>query len=377
MIRRQLPRYVGRGGEQVFRHPYEATEGRFFGFVLPARQERLDQVLNRYLAEPSGGTVRFRSAVPYVLLNFVELRLHSSDPRDRSIGAVIEQEAAFWILADPGDGAHLAWFTPYMFVDSGPAIASGREVFGFPKQHGIVGLPERGSVVDHLSLQALGVRQAQPDVLATWHQMLTVTARDASATPATTPQWTSFGDAAREVARQATGGGRLHAEKRRTPTNRGPFSARSAAGQRQQRRLRSQRLHVRQTAPAGNGSDPTTEGELPDFVLDIAETLSAGRAPMIFLKQFRDAVDPDAAVHQSIVAATGELTSFGGGGLLGDYDVRIEDLDTQPVRWELGLEQGVLKPVVSFWLDLGFRLGSGTEVWSADERGAPVPRQPW
>ena len=48
-----------------------------------------------------------------------------------------ELEASVWCLAaDVTAGSRLVWYLPYVFVDAGQAVASGREVYGYPKQIG-------------------------------------------------------------------------------------------------------------------------------------------------------------------------------------------------------------------------------------------------
>ena len=49
-----------------------------------------------------------------------------------------ELEVSVWCLAaDATAGSRLVWYLPYVFVDSGQAVASGREVYGYPKQIGL------------------------------------------------------------------------------------------------------------------------------------------------------------------------------------------------------------------------------------------------
>lgn len=57
-----------------------------------------------------------------------------------------------------------AFFTHAMFVDSGPAMCSGREVLGFPKEIGLLHVPRDPARTQSLTLDALtlGATRAQP-----------------------------------------------------------------------------------------------------------------------------------------------------------------------------------------------------------------------
>jgi hypothetical protein len=87
---------------------------------------------------------------------------------------------------------------------------------------------------------------------------------------------------------------------------------------------------------------------------------------MVFLKQFRDAVDPTKACHQSIVEVPATISSFRGGGRLdGEYRVELSNFASHPMLDDLGLEPGPLTPSYGFWMDYDFCVGSGKEVWRA------------
>ena len=99
--------------------------------------------------------------------------------------------------------------------------------------------------------------------------------------------------------------------------------------------------------------------------MDLGEKLSGG-APVVFLKQFRDAARPDEAVHQSIVEALTPLEAFRGGQIFGDdYEITLPDYASQPIRIDLGLAPGPLKPKLSFLMKYDFKVGLGKEVWKA------------
>ena len=139
MIPENLPDYVDRGGRQVWRPPYTASGAKLFGFVLDADAAAIDSLLHRDFNEPAGGAVDYRCAHSSVIVIFAAIeKLASGDPRDEQRGYLSELEVSVWCLAaDVTAGNRLVWYLPYVFVDAGQAVASGREVYGYPKQIGL------------------------------------------------------------------------------------------------------------------------------------------------------------------------------------------------------------------------------------------------
>ncbi|MEM9037771.1 MAG: acetoacetate decarboxylase family protein [Actinomycetota bacterium] len=94
-------------------------------------------MLQTYLNDPSEGFVEYRAITDYVMVVFSDVQeMGSADPPDRRLGMVSEREVAFWTLTMDVRNEQLGWFLPYMWVDRGPPLANGREVYGWPKQLG-------------------------------------------------------------------------------------------------------------------------------------------------------------------------------------------------------------------------------------------------
>ncbi|MEL6481269.1 MAG: hypothetical protein AAFQ75_07435, partial [Pseudomonadota bacterium] len=84
-----------------------------------------------------------------------------------------------------------------------------------------------------------------------------------------------------------------------------------------------------------------------------------------FLKQFRAAGDTTRADYQAITTIDCKATKFHGGHiLLSPYTVQIHDYDSHPIRKDLGLKEGPLKPIVSFWSRFDFWIGPGATLWA-------------
>ena len=107
--------------------------------MLDAEAAAIDELLDRDFNEPASGAVDYRCAHASVIVIFAAIeRLASDDRRDEQRGYLSEREVSVWCLAaDVAAGSRLVWYLPYVFVDAGQAVASGREVYGYPKQIGL------------------------------------------------------------------------------------------------------------------------------------------------------------------------------------------------------------------------------------------------
>ena len=95
------------------------------------------------------------------------------------------------------------------------------------------------------------------------------------------------------------------------------------------------------------------------------EDFITGTFPLVGLKQFRDITQSDRACYQAITDAPMKIVDFHQGGLLGEYVVNFGDLESEPIRQDLGLPPGPIRPLLSAWLRYDFRLDAGVELWNA------------
>jgi hypothetical protein len=132
-------RYVARDDEQTVAPPYVQAGCALHGFALPAERARLQALVDRFLVLPSEGRVPATVQTDAVLLYFCDFaRSHSADALDARRGWLGERECGIWIpIRRPGVRTP-SFFVHTMIVDSGPAMCSGREVLGFPKQIGLI-----------------------------------------------------------------------------------------------------------------------------------------------------------------------------------------------------------------------------------------------
>ena len=309
----ELPPYVVRSGEIVYAPPYEASRTRVLTFALPADQRRMSAMLARTFNAPSKGAVDFRAALPAILLVVAEIgALRPADPPDNTIGSAAEREVAVWMPVIDAARDELVWFHPYLFVDSGIATAAGREVHGFHKQVAGVTVGDRTAAGPLVGVDVTGITRFAPTARFETLRLLDVVQKG-------TPPALKIPNVAAGV------GGLLRA--------------------------------------LGGGLAGLIE--TAGVIAHATRELAARTCTMVFLKQFRDVAQPDRACYQAIVRARTRVTAFHGAGLLGECAVTLNDLDTHPLRADLGLPAGVITPIASWWLAYDFVLEKGTERWHA------------
>jgi hypothetical protein len=173
-IRRSLPEYRTREGDDVYNAPYRATQVDLNAFVLEASIEKLkalvDEQLNAVVKhEPLIGSQRhlsFDCTEGWIVVIFAAFRsLASVDTRDRSQGSVSAFEQSVWIpllKRQQVEGAaidHPAWFLPLVYTAPTASVAAGREVYGYPKVPAFLTLPDDGGPPVGVELRPSVARQ--------------------------------------------------------------------------------------------------------------------------------------------------------------------------------------------------------------------------
>lgn len=158
-IRRSLPEYRPREGDVVYNAPYRATQADLNAFALhadaTALQTLLDTELNACVASASlvGSQrgLRFKSTEPFIVLIYAAFRSFSStDETDRSLGKAQAFELSIWIpivkeqLVSGIVTSEPAWFLPLVYTAPTASVATGREVYGFPKIPAYLEIPDEG-----------------------------------------------------------------------------------------------------------------------------------------------------------------------------------------------------------------------------------------
>jgi hypothetical protein len=313
MISQGLPQYVDRGGELVYQQPYIARGTRQYLFFFKGERQRLAQMFDYYFNRPSGGAIDIQPATEVVVLTLAHIdAIRSADPPHSQLGSGIEEwEIAFWTVGFDRSRKSVVFCTPYIFVDSGMAMAAGREVFGFPKQDGWFTVQRNGNLPpERVTLDVLSTVRFDPAVPFRRHRLVELS--HTGPLTGTPVHWTTYQDA----------------------------------------------IHGLTAAVA------QALGRAEDLEF-VAKTVAGRRAPIVFLKQFRDIAQPACACYQAITEAPVTITDFHGGGLLGNYNSTISDLESEPLLRELGMPSGTTRPLACAWIHYDFRLETGIELWRA------------
>lgn len=334
--------------------------------MLGCDPDAIDSLLRHDLVEPAGGAVDYRCAQGRVVVMFAAIdRLTSGQDPDAQRGYVSELEVSVWCLAaEVSAGSRLVWYLPYVFVDSGQAVASGREVYGYPKQMGAFedDYPDRLSMGGTTTVEALAIDPYDPDTQAVRRPMIS-----AERLP-------------HQLGTEAVVGVGTEA-----------FNVLV--------KVLSDDLHVRDDLPFGPGAQPSgaiTPIDSPPPSPVMAPTVPAwavrrvldtllGRGlgddpgdligemvanPMLaFLKQFRDVSCPTKACYQAVIEAPLAIdpaTATYEALDPGLFRITVEDWASHPIATDVGLAPVTsLQPEAAFRAVFDFEIQLGLEVWRA------------
>lgn len=346
-IGRPGPRYVERGGDVVFRHPCRAKDVRMWNFVLRADARRIDALLERCFTEPSNGAERYEAIGNFVLLNVVDVKSLGARSADQALGTMAEKEVAIWVPARDLVRGRLVWMVPYMFVDGGAPLAEGRETYGFPKQLGTVEIEPPDAVEPSLlRLSAIAFERFGPTSKATRKVVVDISGTGSAV--ATSPRTE---EELRDACCRLAGGASDPAEVR-------SLLGREAPGP----LLPPEPSALRRELAAGAGRRVDMALVLFLLMTDILD----GDLTMAFLKQFRAVENAEIAAYQAIVDVDLVMTGMRRWGLLADhYEIRISDLESEPICRELGIPAVSARPSVGFWMDFDFDVELGRVLWQA------------
>lgn len=313
-----MTRYVELDGGIVPRPPYLQKDTLLTAWLLrsdkAAQQALLDQAFN----VPSGGAVDYRALTGHAVMSLADIKSISSlDPTDSQRGGSDEVDIVFWIPVgayENGVFDRLLFFCPYIWVTNGVAMATGREVYGYPKSLAWAKVPSSPEDPGPLWAESMVMKHDSPSSMLTRERIFTLSrpAGLASAGPTFGP-----GDTVGAVTR-----------------------------------LLDELIGV---------GVEISRAVLSDLVGDVFSF----RLPIVFLKQLRDVASPTEACYQAIIEATATVTEYRSAGLLPPgWDIEIPRYDSVHVGETLGL--GSRQSIdLGFWVDYSFSMDLGREVWRA------------
>lgn len=313
-----LPAFVTYPGDPTAPGPIELLDVNLWSFPLAADRSKLQQLCNHLIAQPSGGKVQFLALLPLVLMNVTEFP-NAFFPAVLGRGRAKERELSFGIpglyFCSTGGIPEIgfAMFMPFLFLDNPVAIATGREEYGFFKQHGAATLPtDPGS--SGFNVDTYGCKSFGTDVFWDSVNLLQLTDTGAAAATDIGLPWNSIAEAGAALTAALAG----------------------AAGE----------IAAGLSAAVG---EPLT-------------ALGLGKLSQIFLKQFRDIADGTRACYQAVTLASYTVTRLHSVQPANRYAVILNDLASSPVAATLGI--GPLTRLdVGLKVVLDMRLEAGRELW--------------
>jgi hypothetical protein len=310
-----LPDYADHGvGFPVFRGPYLQKDARLAAFFFKSDTERLTTLCDQTLNVSGSFAYKYAPISSSLMLVFADMLVSSRDERDAQVGLIPETEVSFWVLTAAMQKTrggyrphHLAWFLPYLFVDEGNAIATGREVFGFNKLAAQFQKPERIQQPEFIA-DVLGFRVFGADCIAQREQLLELSA--SSSTASTQPS--NFKSLRNKVADE-----------------------------------------LFQNIP----------DMMKGSVVEFSARFINDHIPLVFLKQFRDAQYTQKACYQRLIEAPLRVERFYQAGFFPEpYTLNIASLASHPLAQNLGLNGAGQKSTLGAWMQVDFVLKNGIEV---------------
>lgn len=312
--------YPRRGGLDVLPAPWRCDDVEMHAFYLHGDIKALQALCDRCINVPSNGHLNYQPDTHFVLLTFQYLRdLHSTAAGYEASGAHSYGEAAFWVMtrAHDANGRSVSGPTlmiPYIFAEDGVAVATGRELYGYPKEHAVVKMPRAGAADTDYVVEALAVprfavaARALPNT-----EILRCRRIDDSALA-------GLGHAALEFGED----------------------------------LLSSLLH-------GRIADSSLA-----LLRDFLAMLRSQRLDLVFLRQMRATATASGCDLQNIIASTEEPVKVKSVRLLpGRYELLLPSLDSHPIAADLGLQavDGKVDVTLGVRLELAFVQAPGRILW--------------
>jgi len=268
-------------------------------------------------------------------LLFVDYRrITSGTDDDERLGGVSYREFLALQLAlrrDP-DFPELNWYIPFIYLDADSPRVAGREIYGYPKQLGQIDIqPDRvndGATQPPQSLELRATVIHDP--------------ADTEAQLATILEVSGPKSGAASVCKLYDQASDMFADLLGHIKGAGPLAGANPAPR-----------------DSDDGLDPAREGQV---ILENAQLSNIGN---VFLKEFRDCVDPRRTCYQAVCKTDTIPGRFRSGGRLDPraFTIKVHRHTSEPLSEYLLGENppacGQIEPTFAYWLDIDFDLTRG------------------
>lgn len=317
------PPYVEFGGLDTFPGPYACRDTELWSFMVNADEDKLQRLIDKVFNEPAMGEMRFAALGPFVMLSLGDIHhVVPETPPFNSMGSVDETQVAFWVPTvevEEHDGRLRAkrffMFTSYIWVNNALSMATGREVYGWPKSMGRITLPDGDARAFALDCYGLNFGPGQMPSFLPLLEMTPTGNKGASAG--------SVGTTLLDLAKA---------------------------------------LYTTY--------EDATDGHIDltwDVGLNLLDSAVSSAVPELYLKQIRDIESGTAAAYQAICASRAITQKLHFDGLSDEYRLTLHHIDSHPVGADLGIEDQDL--TVGFKVSMDFLQDVGEVLWTANPQG--------
>jgi len=314
--------FVQFGSLMVPPAPFDSVGAKVTGFVVDADGVKLDALCKRVFTDVSGGEVDIVAVGDRIMITWGEIEQVScmTDPY-KGVGGVQEPQVVIWVpvvyVRRDKDGSataeRFAIFSPFIWVDNAMSLATGRELFGYPKAWGFFSFPQPGAPRTW-GCDVFGTNFGPGETVAR-HALLEVLEGDHLEGDGDDPGYEGILDLAKDVVR---------------------------------------RLFDRHD----------DEVHLSfDVVKDLWHDLRAHAFPQVFLKQAHAIEDGHGAALQQITEAMYTVRNVHAKPLLREFTLNVNDVKSHPVVDELGLESHSFN--LAYEMTMDFVVGGGRVVWDS------------
>jgi hypothetical protein len=343
----RLPMYVDRGGEAVWRQPSKLYNARIFGFGVRVPADQQQSLLKTFVndvVDESNSTygskklvLRPCEGIDLAMLLFVDYkRITSGDPNDRKLGGSTYREFLLMQLAisDDAEFPELDWFIPYICLDAEAPRLGGREIFGYPKQ--LAKIPE----FESFDVPSEPARKLSVQTTVFPKFSSTKAGRDK---PIVNLAW-----------------------KGKEPPTITPFHRTEDMFLALLSRSLPGLVHnsaIRRLVPSSIPMPGSNRSSGPG--VDMLNALLFTGIGNVFLKEFRDSLNPEAACYQAVCKTDTIPARFHGGGCVDlpeEYRITIANIASEPLREyfkKSGLYRNEVKPEFAYVLNLDLDLTAG------------------
>jgi hypothetical protein len=181
--------YINHGGWITLpRPPFNANGADAYCFGFSADQAACQNFLDKTY-NVIAGRQRFRVLLDIAFLAFVKnAAIIATTPPFSEQGGMPELDMGFWLIVGSFEEnatwpTKIAWVPAYLFVDSGLAVAVGREIMGYPKYFSNIVAPATDPSAGPFTASAMLVKTFAPDAIASQQQFLSLSGSNFVAKP--------------------------------------------------------------------------------------------------------------------------------------------------------------------------------------------------